>query len=387
MAGVCDKYFKEQLGVLSVYGIIELIQIIVSIKSIHQILQMHQKRHFSRMLLYSQWLFYSSAILFALSRITSTVFLCWLIDYHYIPYGLIGVFYTLHWGAILIILLARLKLVFDRTAYKLGTKTTYFFWVIFVFIFLVGVVINGYMVLGVSHPVVTLMIGLLLFIVLMVANFLAFTFVYNLQQLRSDTADLTYKRRRDLFKTVRKYAVLSVISVLFSTFYAVTLLMVVVTGIEWNYWLVVSLAAIMALDVWTDTICMTLSLNVNDKYYKRLCFITAINHYFCYNDISDEVTIVIEPTEMQSSSNMPRDDRNISISPDSSQATSVANNDRHRTVTLADVVADVNRNASPPLHLPVFPRGHTSSQDVSFARSAANSAVSVSTGSMALYAI
>merc|ERR1712113_114019 len=78
------------------------------------------------------------------------------------------------------------------------------------------------------------------------------------------------EKGEQLIKTVKKYSILSVTSVMFSTLYSFAMIAISMTGI-WTYFLSEGLAFVLCLDVFIDTICMILSLHINHKYYERLC--------------------------------------------------------------------------------------------------------------------
>merc|ERR1711933_507088 len=116
------------------------------------------------------------------------------------------------------------------------------------------------------------MMGLIIFITIIISQYLAFTFVYNLQNIRRNIEELTNDK---LLKTVKKYSVLSVISVMFSTLYALMMIIISLLGITFNHTIANITGCIICLDVFIDTLCMILSLNMNDKYYQRICFINC----------------------------------------------------------------------------------------------------------------
>eukprot|EP01084_Bolivina_argentea_P269493 458045_1 len=288
----CETHFAPHMAFFSLYIIIETAQIILCSVALYQTMKLHKKKHFPILLLISQLIFYISALVFALARIYDTIFFCWIMDYQPLSFATLGATYSIHWFALLFILYSRLQLVFDETEYKLKKCTVYIIWFLFTFIIVVSAALNVMMAMG--QPV-TLLIGLMLVIVLTTAQILSFTFVSKLQTLRQKTKELNRKTDLKLFETVRKYAVLSVISVMFSTFYAFVMIIAALIGI-WTYWVSEILALVLVLDVFVDSLCMALSINLNEKYYKKLCFINMLNYYWCHNGETHEVHIIASQT-------------------------------------------------------------------------------------------
>ena len=144
----------------------------------------------------------------------------------------------------------------------------------FIQLVVIAIFLNIAIITGIAlelGAIMTLSIGLLIVGGLCLAQFLAFTFVYNLKQIRKDAKDANNATSESLLRTVKKYSKLSVISVMFSTVYALVMIVLGSLNIVWNRWTFEILAIILCLDVFIDSLCMMLSLHANDKYYRALC--------------------------------------------------------------------------------------------------------------------
>ena len=106
--------------------------------------------------------------------------------------------------------------------------------------------------------------------VLFTVQFMAWSFVCKLNRIG---------------KTMQKYAVLNIVSISFTTIYAVFAVICVFVHIEMDHSELVYLeqtvlAVVVVMDVFIDTICMTLSLSVNDQYYRYCCYLCAKHRLF-----------------------------------------------------------------------------------------------------------
>lgn len=244
-------------------------------------MQINKKENFPKLLLISQWVFYLSSLLFAISRILTTIFNCWSFKYQPITYNGLSITYIIHWFSFLLISYGRLRSVFQDTVYEINKKTIYCLSFMFIFMFCFSIFVGILVSLGMEIGFV--FGGLVLIMVLITAQYLTWSFVHKLRKLRNvSSSDINnIDKTNQLSNTVKKYSVLSVISVTFSTLYVIILIILAVSGINFNvHWIIEVLALILCLDVFIDSLCMSLTLKVNDKYYKYLC-------YICDHDGSD----------------------------------------------------------------------------------------------------
>eukprot|EP00483_Globobulimina_turgida_P007136 UN07150 len=110
--------------------------------------------------------------------------------------------------------------------------------------------------------------AMMILIFLITAQFLAWMFVYKLFKIKAAVVN-DQVSNNDLLKTMQKYSVLSVVSVMLTTLYAVAA--AIGSSMGFRHSIAVVLAVILCLDVFIDSMCMTLSLKVNDKYYGMIC--------------------------------------------------------------------------------------------------------------------
>ena len=256
------------MSFLSMYCIIETVQLMMCVVALQQVMQSHRSRKtMSTPLLLAIWVFYCSAILFAVSRVSTTLCYCfapYLLD---IPWNLVNFSYSIHLITLLFILFERLRSVFGWTACLRSLSAT----IILIFAagssMLILVAVEG----GVDFY--WMLIGLLVFAVLVIAQVLAWLLVYKLLQMRKNTIQSSQSSDEKVQQLVRKYAVLSVISVTFSTFAALIIIVFSTTGATGSqrHFMAEFFAGFVSLDVFLDSLCMTLSLSVNDKHYRSIC--------------------------------------------------------------------------------------------------------------------
>eukprot|EP01084_Bolivina_argentea_P267061 453209_1 len=273
MSSNCQDDMTYQMIILFLFIIIGCIQTVLCIISLYQVMQIHRKKHFTNLLLISQWIFYCSSLIFGISRICGNITWCFVPVYDNLTFMLCAVTYTIHWYA-LFILYSRLRQVFDDTLYQLNKTTVNIIQFTLGFLVVGTVAIN--ILLGLEKGgvfVLRFCIGLLVVAALIVAQFLSFIFVYNLRKIHKETILSSNKLHSNkMLETVRKYSILSVISVMASTCYSITIFMAAFGAINYEKSLA-ALTIFLVLDVFIDTICMTLSLSVNDTYFRRICCI------------------------------------------------------------------------------------------------------------------
>ena len=115
----CQAHLALHMTSFSIYCVMETTQIALCIVAIYQIMQMHKKKYFSTTLLIAQWIFYLSSIAFSVARLLDSISFCWVIELHAFTYAVLGLSYSIHWFALLMILYGRLRLVFDETVFNM----------------------------------------------------------------------------------------------------------------------------------------------------------------------------------------------------------------------------------------------------------------------------
>ncbi len=269
VTNTCQQHFPSEMSLLGIYCLLESVQLTMCVISLKQL--SNQKEKSPKSLRISQWIFYLSALTFSLCRIPTTLCFCFALNYYTPIWFILSLSYVVHLFGLLLILFSRLKFVFINTQYSLNRKTIYTLWLIFIFLPFATALANALGGFGViSYSMVIGIQSLMILIFLVTAQFLAWSFVYKLFQIKKKNVDGGQKEMNDTFlKTIKKYSVLSVVSVMFTTLYAVVA--AVGFSISVKYYISAFLAATLCVDVFIDTMCMTLSLKVNAKYYKMIC--------------------------------------------------------------------------------------------------------------------
>ena len=209
-------------------------------------------------------IFYINCFIFAVSRMITTIFFCFIPKYNKIPWSILFLSYVFHLFGLELVLFIRLKAVFDTTSECISTKYAYFTyigWILRISTGL-GILVMNIMQMG-SAPSVLGMITLVMLYTLFATQFLAWTFVYKLNKIRkgsSESADVHSDIK--LIDTMRKYAVLSVVSVMSTTLYAIMTIIAAPVGEMYRYEVDVSLALFVCFDVFLHTVCMVLSARV-----------------------------------------------------------------------------------------------------------------------------
>eukprot|EP01084_Bolivina_argentea_P093020 167307_1 len=272
MAFRCEDHFVTEIGILSVWCIIVPIQSALCVVALFQTKKSHK---LSKLLFRAQCTFYLSALLFGISRLSNTIFYCFIPDLEGITHQMLNVTYSIHWVSLVIILYGRLIFVFKDTSHAIGKKTTYCIPTLIIICSMSACACILLQIFSsIPAQIMQTMIGFILIILIIIAQYLAWRFVFELKKLRKYPNDSV---NIEVMKSVKKYSVLWVISVMFTTLYALgTLIVSVIFGGN-TYATLETFAVIIALDVFVDTVCMTLSLKNNDKYYQYICICCVYN--------------------------------------------------------------------------------------------------------------
>ena len=274
---VCSVMFESEMALLSIYCSIEIIQTIMCLISIYQTIKIRKQQ--SIWCILSLLTFYLSSITFGISRISTTIFYCFLYDYYWTSWSIIFISYCVHVIALEMVFLSRLKFVFKDTQYSVTNICTMCTCSNWIFCVIGGsfILLNAHFRFpGVTQGITLGIVGVFIIITLLTTQILAWMFVIKLTKLNKETTrhsmdDTIQTNDHRLLRTIRKYAVLSVFSVMFTTFYAIINIIFTNLSGKYDYELFAISAVILCLDVFMDTLCMTLSLSMNDKYYQLLC--------------------------------------------------------------------------------------------------------------------
>eukprot|EP01084_Bolivina_argentea_P086252 155893_1 len=281
----CKDYFPSQMVLLSTYCIVELFQISLCIISFGQLRTTHKKRKFSKLSIFGFCLFYGSSFTFAISRIITTICFCFNTQCYIIPWSILFLSYMIHLFGLEFILYSRLKLIFHNTEESISHTCSilvYISWTLRIGI-VSGVLIIEIVFKMLSLSIILGTIGLCVFFTLIISQILAWLFVIKLRRINKQcqsSADIS--SNIELLNIIRRYAILSVIAVMFTSFYAVVVIISApISNISShsNYVTSASQALMMSFDVALDTLCMVLSLAQNGNIYKRIC---ALCHNNCF---------------------------------------------------------------------------------------------------------
>merc|ERR1712228_652283 len=241
-------------------------------------IQIHKERTFPRLILLSKWLFYISSIVYSIVEVLATIFYCFAPKYYFIPRNLINIAYTLQWVGVLLIYFGRLKLVFKGTSYQLTNRLIHCFSISFFILFVLSIAcIIGFYFDQVI--IANMMTGAILIVAVILSQALAWTFVRKLKAIQLHLGDENMIEREKLTKTVKKYSILSVTSVMGSSVTAISMLIayflfaVGIVPVAYIYSTTSIIRLVVVMDVFIDSLSMTLSLHTNEEYFKMLCCI------------------------------------------------------------------------------------------------------------------
>ena len=265
---------------------------IISVVSLNQTRKIQvggSKTKFPKLMYIAFWIFYLSALLFAIFRPINTALWCFAPDFQGISHQILATMYAFHWYALILVLYSRLTHVFKDSAYAINRTTLSILRISIIISFILVFICLVLQIWRIVHDwILFVSIGIVLIVLIIIAQFLAWTFVYKLWKINSDRVDIADKQdpksqevNVKMLRQVKKYSVLGVISVMFTTFYALVEIVASIFGYR-SFAVVETFGFMIAMDMFVDTVCMALSLGVNNRYYKYLCFIFDRN-VFDYN--------------------------------------------------------------------------------------------------------
>ena len=238
----------------------------------------YKQGKFPKQLLIAQLIFYVSGIIFVISRILTSLSHCYIQTLQPHAWTTLFITYIIHKLGFILILYFKLRLVFDETPYSLQKRTIYSLYLVYIICLILPI---SAMILKEQYIIkkeyitfreYLVILSIATFLVIMTIQFLAWIFVYKLYQIGRAVNDDTN------LKTMRKYSILNIISIIFTSLYAICALLAGIFGKEEDQYLAGAImAVIICFDVFIDTICMTLSLNVNERYYRYFCYFCAKN--------------------------------------------------------------------------------------------------------------
>ena len=259
----CESNLSIEIASISAYSLIGSIQILICVVALYQVRQIHKSITFPTLMLLSKWLFYLSSIAFSICRVVGTIAYCFSPKYYTIPRNLLNVAYTVHWVGVLLIYFGRLKLVFNDTSHKVSSRTIHCFSITFIILFVLSIASIIGLYLGYAY--FNIIAGLIVIAAVILSQVLAWTFVGKLKAIQHDVGMDNIAQRDKLTNTVKKYSVLSVTSVMGSSVTAMSILISLGTMREEDEYMVSTMIGLIAvMDVFVDSLCMTLSLYTND---------------------------------------------------------------------------------------------------------------------------
>ena len=295
----CDDFYYESMGLLGIYSVVGTIQALISVFAAYQLINIHRSQKMSMLLISSSFMFYICTFIFGIMRIARTIFYCWKPEYYFASWYILYYLYGLHLLALEAIFYARLKFLFDKTPFKISRNTAIAFWTQIALQLLIGLVLQtgwAFVILPVNVSFAIVAITVLL--TLITTQALAWMFVYKLKRVHQERQDsLDLSQNAELMTTIRKYAILAVTSVMVTLFY---ILYNFVTS-EWSdsTYMISSYGLVVVVDIFMDTLCMTLSLEPNHKWYLKCC---RCCHWNCYggNHMKSLELDVVSPASLSS---------------------------------------------------------------------------------------
>ena len=274
----CNNYpFEIEIAALVFYIIMIMAQSIIVYLAFYQLRLVRKKKKFKASLLQisSQYVFFSSSIAFYIGKILTFNCNCFYPTPSCNTSAISITFnsYAVHLLSLMLLFYSRLRDVFDGTAFQISRFLRYLLLICIIGLFILGIGGFSYsLVFGVSFDELLGRLAGIFFGMLILSQFLAWIFVYKLYKLHSRRTD---DMDEGFIRFVRKYAVLSLICVMFTTLYA---MIASIASINYSYYWSQILTVVIISDIFMDTFCTLLAFNYYDKQYMKLC---GLCHYYC----------------------------------------------------------------------------------------------------------
>eukprot|EP01084_Bolivina_argentea_P250121 418969_1 len=273
--GIDCLYIPEiVIGTIILNTVLSIITLIISIISLAKVVKCHNTtKQYSNPIYYSLFVFYITCGIISICRIPDIIACNYFPQrstFHVSTMTIMNFGYIYHWIAFLSLLYFRLKYVFKDSVYavsKCYNCTSQFIICLLSIIFPLIITIVG-IVFGTASDL-GLILGILLFLIAMIfSQILAFTLIYKLYKLNKlASIDNTNDR---LVSTMTKYTLLALISMIGTVMYIIIL----VSGVNKSYHSSMKYLVTITsnqLDVFIDTISVSLTLSLYNKYYDKLC--------------------------------------------------------------------------------------------------------------------
>lgn len=314
LEGVCEQHFASEMTLLGIFSIVETFQFALCIIAYFQMRKVQKDNgSMKRATRLALFIFYGCCIIFAVSRIATTITFCFAFEYNDIPWSILFLSYVIHLLSLEFVLFMRLRVVFDTTSESISKKYcyfTYFGWIIRLLMGLAALAMS-IMQMG-SGPSILGMITLAMLYTLFATQFLAWTFVWKLNKIRKcTTGSANIETDMKLLDTMRKYAVLSVVSVMSTTLYAIMTVIAAPVGQVHAYKIDAVLSVLVCFDVFLHTTCMVLSIVANDGIYRMFCS--------CFHDRCCGAGYMTKRMELKMMHSVSKSPQSIDTTPNSSK--------------------------------------------------------------------
>ena len=272
-----EPMFSELIS-LGIYIIFGVMTTYFCIHACIQINIINKKTPFTKGLYYSQMIFFITALGYFIFRVPVNILNCFVSDRRiYLLFWLVMiVLFGLHYLTLILTLFYRLESVFSNTILQLSNKSKVLFYLNFGFLIVFGFTTVGLILANIYILIFYLLaFGIILLNLTVLAQILAWTFVSKLGKLNRNNKAVSTEMELKFMDTITKYAILSVTSVMFTTFVLLSIIYSALKS-EWSYIDGVLQAIGAVLDVFIDTLCMYLSLSVNNRMYYYICWFCDI---------------------------------------------------------------------------------------------------------------
>ena len=280
--------------------LLSVLTLIISSVSVYRMIKFAHKINmdspFAKSMYIAQLIFYANCVLHCINKIPDIVSSCFSPDSvsEDIFFALAQWSYAYHWISFLFILFLRLKIVFQNSSLAVNCMfsvlsrsilitASVLFPVIYVFIF------ND----SIPYQFAAFMMGLILFTLMIFSQMLNFEFLRKLYlEHKGDS-------KADTIELVTKYTVLGLISSIGTFIFVMVMAIMTFKGESGvTYFIVVTG---QMLDIFIDTICISLSFKFYDKYYRKWCKPCDVN---C-NDLC--LTLTMEDESFVTDDQLPHD--------------------------------------------------------------------------------
>eukprot|EP00485_Elphidium_margaritaceum_P012285 CAMPEP_0202693470 /NCGR_PEP_ID=MMETSP1385-20130828/7582_1 /ASSEMBLY_ACC=CAM_ASM_000861 /TAXON_ID=933848 /ORGANISM="Elphidium margaritaceum" /LENGTH=327 /DNA_ID=CAMNT_0049349151 /DNA_START=27 /DNA_END=1010 /DNA_ORIENTATION=- len=268
----CEE-LELELVALSLYVIMIVVQSFVTYIGLRELFRIHRLNGTSSLSFFSQLFFFATSVVFYIGKILSSICWCFCPSCNSAAYAVAYLAYASHLCCLMLLLYARLRDVFAESVMRISNCLRYSFYVVLIFLISMGIMVLVANFIGESGEFMLARLAECFVVILVVCQLLAWKFVYNLYviHMKVESGDVKF------LVLLRKYAILNLVCVMFTTMYAFTVVIAVAMHTYSYYWSQILTVIIMG-DIFVDTLCVALSFGVYEEYYLKCC---CLCHYHC----------------------------------------------------------------------------------------------------------